>query len=83
MLFGLGVVSAVAEAAASVSGAVLSHSVPVLGPAIVEGAKTIGTAVGSAVTGAGGSSIAGGIAANTTRTAIHGASIEAISDFSD
>ena len=83
MLFGLGIASAVASAAASVSGAVLSHSVPVLGSAIVKGAETVGAAVGSAVTGIGGSEIAGGIAADTARTAIHSASIKAASDFSD
>ncbi|MBR3654362.1 MAG: hypothetical protein IKN62_02865 [Elusimicrobia bacterium] len=79
----LSLFSAAAAAAASVSGAILSHSVPVIGSAIVKGAGAVGTAVGSAVTGASGSTLAGGIAANTTRTAIHSASIKAASDFSD
>lgn len=78
-----GIFSAVASVAAEVSGAVLAQSVPVVGSLVVEGAKAVGTAVSSAVTGAGGSALAGEIASNTARTAIHGATIEAANEFSD
>ena len=77
------VFAAVASVAAEVSGAVLSSSVPVVGSLVVEGAKTVGSAVGAAVTSAGGSSLVGEIASNAARTAIHGATMEAAGELSD
>lgn len=75
--------AAAASVVADVSGAVLAQSVPVVGSLVVEGAKTVGTAVGSAVTSAGGSCFASEIASGAVRTAIHGAAIEAADEFSD
>lgn len=77
------ILAAVASVAADVSGTVLAQSVPVVGSLVVEGAKAVGTAVGSAVTSAGGSCFAGEIASGAVRTAVHGAAIETADEFYD
>lgn len=70
-----GIIAAVSTLVAEVSGAIATASVPMLGGIVAAGAKGIGTAVGTAVANAGGSAIAGTLAANSAQTVINGAAI--------
>lgn len=71
----LGIIAAVSTVVANISGAVAVSSIPVVGNIVALGAESIGTAVGAAVTGAGGSTAVGTIAAKSAQTAVNGVAI--------